>query len=672
MGGAMRGDQFFAEIWNRPPFTKLHPRVGAFFQEYFSREKIIRFENRFVVNTNFPPYPSAAFDHLVQQFSELGDAATRRLYSLTLAVTNRCPFHCWHCYNAGRNQTDIPAVKLKNLAGEVQDLGAVIVTLTGGEPLLRSDLEEIAANFDSRSCLILGTTGEGLTHDRARSLCQAGFFAAGISLDSSLESDHDRMRGRTGAFRAALRAIEAARANGLYPYVVSVATRDFLQRERFLDFLRFARDAGALEVHLLEPSATGRLAGQTEVLLTAAERTRLFEYQAEVAQRDDLPILSAFAYLESPEAFGCGAGLTHLYVDGSGEVCPCNLVPLSFGNVTAQPFRQILDRMGNFFCRPRTGCLGRLLVKHFPATGLPAGPGQSEEICRKYLPSRHALPAFFRLRDKVRDQDAGQPELQSAYDKIHGNYDEFWLVEAAGPVDDLVRELSWSGAEKAFEAGCGTGYGTAQLARRASLVLAVDLSPEMLAEARARIEREGLTNVRFMAGDAVSKIQTEGPFDLIFSSWVLGYIPMAPFFETAGRALAPGGQLGFVVHRENSPREPLEIFAELIAQEPAALRKRVAFDFPRDAEHVRGILQAAGFAVEKLQEGGIEFRYDTAEKVLEHLVKSGAGTVFYDAVDPVRREVLTSRFLKRLTERNGEETGFKVRHDYITCIARKK
>jgi MoaA/NifB/PqqE/SkfB family radical SAM enzyme/protein-L-isoaspartate O-methyltransferase len=667
----MRGDEFFTGVSKRPPFTKLHPRVGAFLKGYFAREKVIPFGDRFVVNTNFPPYPSAAFDNLAEQFGQLGDAATRRLYSVTLAVTNRCPFNCWHCYNAGRSQVDTPLAALKNLAGELQDLGAVMVTLTGGEPLQRDDLAEIARAFDARSCLVLGTTGAGLTPERARELRNSGVFAVGISLDSDLETEHDRLRGRTGAFRTALKALQVARENGLYPYVVSVATREFLQRPRFLPFLRFAASVGALEVHLLEPSATGKLAGQTDVLLTAAERRQLFDYQGEVARQDDLPILSAFSYLESPEAFGCGAGLTHLYIDGSGEVCPCNLVPLSFGNLTHQPFQQILDRMGRHFCRPRTGCVGRLLAKQFPAVGLPTRPEKSEAICERHLPRVHALPTFFCIRDEVQGEEVGAPELRAAYNRVHGDYDEFWLSAAARPVDDLVEKMRWRGSETVFEAGCGTGYATAQLARRSARVVAVDLSEAMLAEARARIRSQGISNVRFVAGDALATLATEGRFDRIFSSWVLGYILLADFFKAASQALTQGGQLAFIVHKENSPREPLEIFAELVVEEPTALRKRVAFDFPRDQNHVRTLLIAAGLEVQRLWEDRIVFQYDSAEKVLEHLLKSGAGTAFYDAIDPARRDVLTARFLHRLTQRQEQGTNFDVCHEYVACVAGK-
>ena len=631
---------------------------------------MVSFGGRSVVNTHFPPYPSPAFDQLVSQFAELGNAANRRLYSVTLALTNRCPFNCWHCYNAGRSQQDLPLAGVQALARQLQELGAVMVTLTGGEPLLRQDLPELVRSFDARSCLILGTTGEGLTSERARVLKECGLFAVGISVDSDTPAEHDRLRGRPGAFATALKALRLARDNGLYPYVVSVATREFLQPERFRPFLRFAADAGALEVHLLEPCAIGRLAGHNQVLLSAGERRQIFDYQEQVARDDALPILSSFAYLESPDAFGCGAGLTHLYVDGSGEVCPCNLVPLSFGNLTREPFERILERMGRYFCQPRTGCVGKLLVNHFPRVNLPASPEQSTAICEEHLPRRHPLPRFFQLRQEVEGQTVGATELREAYNRVHGQYDEFWLAAAGQPIAKLIRDLSWRGRETVFEAGCGTGYATALLARQADRVIAVDLSEAMQQQAKSRLARLDLDrNVEFRIGDALAALRSETGLDLVFSSWVLGYIPLAPFFEVARNALKLGGSLAFIVHRENSPREPLEIFAQLVAEDPSVLRKRVAFDFPRDAEHVRGLLHTAGFHVQATIEDGIEFHYPTPGKVLDHLLNSGAGTAFYDAIDPVRRPTLTARFLEMLRERHRTDTEFVVRHEYVACIA---
>ena len=147
------------------------------------------------------------------------------------------------------------------------------------------------------------------------------------------------------------------------------------------------------------------------------------------------------------------------------------------------------------------------------------------------------------------------------------------------------------------------------------------------------------------------------------------YRAEAIFSEAASRVLVKGGQLAFIVHKENSPREPLEIFAELVAEDPTVLQKRVAFDFPRDADYTRVLVAAAGLEIETLREDSIVFRYDRAEQVLEHLLKSGAGTAFYDAIDPARRPLLTDRFLQRLARRQDPAQRFEVRHGCVACVA---
>ncbi|MHC4639806.1 MAG: methyltransferase domain-containing protein, partial [Planctomycetota bacterium] len=459
----------------------------------------------------------------------------------------------------------------------------------------------------------------------------------------------DRMRGKGGAFEIALGALKSGSQNGLYPYIISVATSEFLQPDRFYPFMRFAAESGALEVHLLEPSPTGKLAGNQDIVLKQSDRQRILDYQKEIAQQDELPILSSFL------------------------LCPCNFVPLSFGNITDEPLQSILERMGCYFTKPRPRCVGQILAKHINYRNLPLGPEESALICEEHLPKDHSIPRFFQIRAEA-NQQVGQKEIQSAYDRIHEYYDEFWLEQAARPIEQLIERIPFDRNELTFEAGCGTGYGTlliAQKLKETANIIAVDLSDQMLAQAGKRIKSAQIDNVRFIAGDALEILNIEGPFDLVFSSWVLGYIPLKPFFSLASRALKDSGRVAFVVHKENSPYEQLEIFGNLVAQDPSVLQKRVAFDFPRDMDHVRQELLSAGLEIEHLWDGKVVFRYDSAHEVLEHLLKSGAGTAYYDAVDPDRREALEEQFLKILAARKKHNAKYEVIHDYISCIAVK-
>lgn len=666
----MRGDEFFQEMASRPPFSKLHPRMAAFLKDYLSREKVVRFGESYVVNTNFPPYPSLAFDRFAEGFSQAGSSQQRRLHSVTLAVTNRCSYRCWHCYNAGRSQEDLPLARLRELARELAGFGAVCVTLTGGEPLLRRDLEDVVRAFDSGFYLTLGTTGAGLTPERAAGLKARGLFAVGISLDSEDASEHDRGRGVPGAFRTALDALRLAREAGLYSYVVAVASPGLLEEGRFFSFLRFARDAGAYEVHLLEPCPIGRLQGKPEARLSARDSQRILDYQSRVAQDGSLPALSAFAYIESPEAFGCGAGLTHLYIDGSGEVSPCNFVPLSFGSIAGSPLAPILERMGRHFRQPRTGCIGHLLSRHIPHGAIPAPPEVSESLCAEHLPKSHAVPRFFKVRGEA-VEEAGGAELKAAYDAIHSDYDDFWLSEAKRPIADLVSRLDWTGRETVFEAGCGTGCATEMISGRlgrGGTLLAADLSAGMLALARKRLA--GAANVIFREGDALELLRGQSGLDLVITSWVLGYIPVAPFFQAAARALKPGGRLAFIVHQEDSPRRELRLFYAVGARDPEMMSMKVDFDFPTPERVVREIA-AAGLRQEQLWEGAATFRYGSPRQVMEHLLKSGAGTAYYNAVLPERRAEAEDRFLALLEADNAGKPDYDVRHDFVGCIAQR-
>ena len=669
----MKGTDFFTQMAIKPPFTKMHPKIAAFFKGYLANEKVVMFNDRYVLNTHFPPYPGRAFNNLVDQFSTIGDITERRLYSVTLAVTNRCMYNCRHCYNAGRSQKDIPLDMLQRTIRELQDMYAVRVTLSGGEPLLRDDLEEIAASFDDRTFIDLNTTGYGLTPERARALRDSGVFAVGVSVDSPVPDQHNRQRRNVNAYDTALRALSTASEAGLYPYVVTVATHELLKDDSFMGFMRFAGESGAREVHLLEPCPIGNLAGSDDAVLNRTDQDRILRYQEEIARDESLPILSSFRYLESPDAFGCGAGITHLYIDGSGEVSPCNFVPLSFGNIQDRPLRDILGDMGRHFRKPRTGCVGHVLARRITGDIIPTPPEMSHELCERYLPEKHKVPKFFTIAAAQRDS-VGSDELRTAYNTIHEHYDEFWVKEAGKPVISLIEKLHLTGDETVFEVGCGTGFATARIAAmldNPTQITAADISGGMLKEARVRAEQAGLRNINFVEGDALELMKAGREYDIILSSWVLGYIPLTPFFNTAGDALKHGGKLAFIVHKENSPREPLRIFGELVAEDPSILLKQVGFDFPRDIDHVRREIGDSGLIIEYLTDGCVVFHYRTPDEVLEHLLKSGAGTAFYEAVDPTRRHEMEKLFVEMLKVSTQTEDDYPVAHDYIMCIARK-
>ena len=190
----------------------------------------------------------------------------------------------------------------------------------------------------------------------------------------------------------------------------------------------------------------------------------------------------------------------------------------------------------------------------------------------------------------------------------------------------------------------------------------------MLSVAKGRLAGSR-TLIRFRQGDALVEIGEGGPWDVVFTCWVLGYIPLDPFFSVAAENLVSDGRLLFLVHRADSPREPLQIFTRLAAEHDGTLFRQVAFDFPEGADDARERLERAGFEIEDLWEDALTFRCADAQAALDHLMESGAGTAYYEAVRPELRDALSRRFVGELAGRYPDGP-IDIIHDYIGCVAR--
>ena len=235
-------------------------------------EKLVRLIGQTVINSFLPPFPGRAFRGLIGGMDRIrrGEAVPVSAY---VAVTNRCRYNCWHCSKAHRPEGDLDLATMLKAIGEIQDLGVSVIGFTGGEPLLRDDLEQIVRSVDDRSVTLLFTTGDGFSEERARALKQSGLFGAAVSLDHYEARIHDQRRGREGAYDTALAAIRVARRMGLYTMIQLVATRDLAQPNALDHYLDLARQLDVHEIRLLEPMPTGRLLDSGSCpLLSAVER----------------------------------------------------------------------------------------------------------------------------------------------------------------------------------------------------------------------------------------------------------------------------------------------------------------------------------------------------------------------------------------------------------------
>lgn len=134
-------------------------------------------------------------------------------------MTKRCNLKCVHCYaqavDPDQGVDDISTAQAKTMIDDLAAYGAPVMLFSGGEPLVRKDLVELASHATSRGMrAVISTNGTLITKEKARELKSVGLSYVGISLDGG-EEVHDRFRKVPGAFKKALEGVANCQAEGL-------------------------------------------------------------------------------------------------------------------------------------------------------------------------------------------------------------------------------------------------------------------------------------------------------------------------------------------------------------------------------------------------------------------------------------------------------------------------
>ncbi|QLA18730.1 12,18-didecarboxysiroheme deacetylase [Desulfolutivibrio sulfoxidireducens] len=133
-------------------------------------------------------------------------------------MTRRCNLKCVHCYAKAlgeHGKDEIDTSQGKAIIDDLAAYGAPVMLFSGGEPLVRKDLVELAHHAVSKGMrAVISTNGTLITPEKAKELKAVGLSYVGISLDGG-EDIHDRFRGVPGAFKKALRGIENCQNEGL-------------------------------------------------------------------------------------------------------------------------------------------------------------------------------------------------------------------------------------------------------------------------------------------------------------------------------------------------------------------------------------------------------------------------------------------------------------------------
>lgn len=133
-------------------------------------------------------------------------------------ITRRCNLHCIHCYSSSQDISyadELTTQEGKNVIDDLAQFGAPVILFSGGEPLLRLDLLELAQYaVDKGLRAVISTNGTLITKEIAVKLQKIGLSYVGVSIDGT-QKTHDRFRGKKGAYTAAMEGIRNCRDAGI-------------------------------------------------------------------------------------------------------------------------------------------------------------------------------------------------------------------------------------------------------------------------------------------------------------------------------------------------------------------------------------------------------------------------------------------------------------------------
>ena len=288
--------------------------------------------------------------------------AVQAPYLVALNLTRRCNLKCAHCYlDAGARldggPDELTTDEIRDLLDDIAAHGdATMVVLTGGEPLLRRDIDDLARH--ARGCglmVVVGTNGMLLDDARVARLVDAGVKGVGISLDSLNPDYHDDFRGAPGAWRKTMAGIDACRRAGLALQLHFSVTDD--NADELDDMIGFARSVDAMVLNVFFLVCTGRGEKVTNISRETYEQV-LRQVTAAAHDIDDLmvrakcaPHFKRMAVELDPEwpitlahgydAGGCLAGIRYCRVTPEGDVTACPYIEEPVGSIREQPFADI-------------------------------------------------------------------------------------------------------------------------------------------------------------------------------------------------------------------------------------------------------------------------------------------------------------------------------------------
>jgi PqqA peptide cyclase len=280
--------------------------------------------------------------------------------TLIAELSYQCPLHCPYCSNpvdigGDHYRQELETEHWVRAFGEARKLGVLQLALTGGEPMLRRDLDVLcAAARDAGLYSSLITAGTLFTRERAAALKQAGLDHVQVSIQSPDPADNDRIAGNR-SFEKKIAAAHAARELDFPLTINTVLHRANL--DRIEELLELALELGAQRLELANTQYYGWAVPNQHALMPSPEQLQRGEeavrrFRERVGPKVDVLWVLPDYFEELPKPCMGGWGRTAMVVAPNGEVLPCQAaatIPgLEFANVRDHPLEWIWNESDAF------------------------------------------------------------------------------------------------------------------------------------------------------------------------------------------------------------------------------------------------------------------------------------------------------------------------------------
>lgn len=280
-------------------------------------------------------------------------------------TTRNCNLSCVHCRASATNGPFLNELDTKSsfrLIDQIAEVGPAIVILTGGEPLLRPDIFDIASHGTSRGLkMVMAPNGTLITPENARKMAESGIKRISISLDGATRERHDLFRGVEGAFESALNGIANAKAAGIEFQINTTIIRTNVDEIPKIMELAVQTGAVAHHIFLLVPTGRGKYIVDKSINAEEYEETLNWFYDQRektslqlkatcaphyyriLRQRakEDGKTVSFETHGLDAVTRGCLGGTGFCFISHTGIVQPCGFLQLNCGDVTRTSFADI-------------------------------------------------------------------------------------------------------------------------------------------------------------------------------------------------------------------------------------------------------------------------------------------------------------------------------------------